>query len=220
MNKTEDPRNQGAALEQDPGIRGEEEGGKGPRILEAAMETFCSKPYHQVKVEEIAALAGVGKGTVYEYYRSKEDLFRAVFDEGARLYFLEMEKALRGGGTAAEKFNRLVSNHVTFICQNRHRAVLMASEQRFLGPREMQQAFLERRGRLINLLRQTLRQGIREGTFRPQDVDFTSLFIMGVIISLWPLALMEEQDLLHNREQEVTALILNGLISGSGPKYK
>ena len=197
---------------QDHISREEEEGGKGPRILEAAMEIFCSRPYHQVKVEEIASLAGVGKGTVYEYYRSKETLFRAVFDEGARLYFLEMEKALEEAGSATEKFSRLVFNHVSFICQNRRRAVLMASEQRFLGPREMQQAFLERRGRLVSLIRKTLRQGVQEGAFRPLDVEFTSLFIMGGIISLWPLALMEEQDLLQNREREVTDLILTGLV--------
>lgn len=184
---------------------------KGRRILEAAMEIFSSRPFHRVKVEDIAALAGVGKGTVYEYYRSKEDLFRAVFDEGGRLYLREMEASLNRGGPAVEKFACLVSTHMAFICQNRQRAILMAAEQRLLAPRELRQAFLERRSRLLSLVRETIAQGVREGSFRPVDLDFASLFVMGGIISLWPLALSGEENLLHDREEEVVALILKGL---------
>ena len=184
---------------------------KGRRILESAMEIFSQKPYHLVKVEDIAARAGVGKGTVYEYYRSKEALFRAVFDEGGRIYLRVMEEALNREGTAVEKFTHLVATHMSFICQNRQRAILMVAEQRLIAPRELRQTFMERRGRLLSLVRETIRQGIREGSFAPVDVEFASLFVIGGIISLWPLALSEEKNLLHDREKEVMDLILKGL---------
>jgi len=50
------------------------------RILEAATEVFSQKGYAGASVADIAARADVGKGTIYEYFDSKEDLFFAVFD--------------------------------------------------------------------------------------------------------------------------------------------
>ncbi|MDH7498134.1 MAG: helix-turn-helix domain-containing protein, partial [Syntrophomonadaceae bacterium] len=47
-------------------------------ILEAAARVFSQRGYHQAKVEEIAAAAGVGKGTVYEYFDSKLELFQQM----------------------------------------------------------------------------------------------------------------------------------------------
>jgi AcrR family transcriptional regulator len=191
-----------------------EEPDKGRRILEAAMAIFSSKPYHQVKVEDIAALAGVGKGTVYEYYRSKEDLFGAVFDEGGRIYLREMEGALGREGTAVEKFTHLIATHIAFISHNRPRAILMAAEHRLMAPRELRQAFMERRSRLLSLVRETILQGVQEGSFRPVDVDVASLFVIGGIISLWTLALSEDQGHLQSRGQEVVSLVLQGLGRG------
>ncbi len=192
-----------------------EEQDRGRRILEAAMEIFSLKPYHQVKVEAIAARACVGKGTVYEYYKSKEQLFLAVFEEGGRIYLREMEDSLGREGSAVEKLKSLITTHVSFISKNRRRAILMVAEQRLLAPREVRQAFMERQGKLLSLVRDTIGQGIREGAFRPVDVDFASLFVMGALISLWPLALTGGQDILDNRESEVADLILRGLAGGA-----
>jgi AcrR family transcriptional regulator len=48
-------------------------------ILKAALEVFAKKGYGAAKIAEIAGAANVGKGTIYGYHRSKEDLFFAVF---------------------------------------------------------------------------------------------------------------------------------------------
>ena len=50
-------------------------GDKRLRIIEAAVIVFSRKGFHRAKVEEIAEVAGVGKGTVYEYFKSKKELF-------------------------------------------------------------------------------------------------------------------------------------------------
>jgi AcrR family transcriptional regulator len=184
---------------------------KGRRILEAAMEIFSHKPFHQVKVEEIAARACVGKGTVYEYYKSKDELFVAVFEEGGRIYLREMENSLKREGSAMEKFTSLITTHGAFISHYRKRALLLVAEQRMLAPREVRQAFMERQSRLLSLVRGTIRQGIEEGVFRPVDVDMASVYVIGGIISLWSLALAAEENILHNREKEVVDLVLKGL---------
>jgi AcrR family transcriptional regulator len=53
---------------------------KKDRIVEAAARTFAQKGYAGASVADIAFKAGIGKGTVYEYFNSKEDLFFAVFE--------------------------------------------------------------------------------------------------------------------------------------------
>jgi AcrR family transcriptional regulator len=184
---------------------------KGRRILEAAMEIFSLKPYHQVTVEEIALRACVGKGTVYEYYKSKDELFLAVFEEGGRIYLREMENSLKQEGSAVEKFTCLITTHGAFISHYRKRALLLVAEQRMLAPREVRQAFMERQSRLLSLVRGTIQQGIEEGAFRPVDVDMASVYVIGGIISLWSLAFSEEDNILYNREEEVVELVLKGL---------
>src|SRR5450759_1289431 len=51
------------------------------RILEAAIRTFGQRGFHEARVAEIASAARVAEGTVYLYFRSKEDLLGVVFDE-------------------------------------------------------------------------------------------------------------------------------------------
>jgi AcrR family transcriptional regulator len=50
-------------------------------ILAAAGQVFAQKGYASARIIDVARAAGVGKGTIYEYFRSKEDLFFAVFEE-------------------------------------------------------------------------------------------------------------------------------------------
>lgn len=66
-------------------------------ILEAAAEVFASKGFYGAKIEDISLRAGIGKGTVYEYFRSKEDLFneliKAGFDSFESMLLQEIDRA-------------------------------------------------------------------------------------------------------------------------------
>lgn len=55
-------------------------GDKRPRLVRAASEVFAEKGYASTRVADIAERAGIGKGTVYEYFSSKEALLFAVFE--------------------------------------------------------------------------------------------------------------------------------------------
>jgi len=50
-------------------------------ILDAAIETFASKGFHAARISDVAKLAGIGKGTVYLYFSSKEDLLISILQE-------------------------------------------------------------------------------------------------------------------------------------------
>jgi len=65
-------------------------------ILDAAMRVFAREGYHRAKMEAVADEAGIGKGTVYEYFKSKTDLFLALHDhmraELDNFYMIELAK--------------------------------------------------------------------------------------------------------------------------------
>jgi len=84
---------------------------KNKAIIEAALEVFAEKGYAVAKIAEIAQTAGVGKGTIYEYFRSKEDLFFAVFqwyvDEMVKGYMVAVSDH---GGTPLDRLNMLFNS--------------------------------------------------------------------------------------------------------------
>src|SRR6195952_1605259 len=58
-------------------------------LLEAALDLFVEKGFAATRAEEVAARAGVSKGTLFLYFQSKEDLFKAVVQENLSVRFVE-----------------------------------------------------------------------------------------------------------------------------------
>jgi AcrR family transcriptional regulator len=78
------------------------------RLVEAACATFAERGYAATRVAEIAERAGVGKGTVYEYFSSKEELLFAVFESINADISSRMNNALAAGGSTAEQLHSVL----------------------------------------------------------------------------------------------------------------
>jgi AcrR family transcriptional regulator len=78
------------------------------RLVEAACAVFAEKGYASTRVAEIAERAGVGKGTVYEYFSSKEELLFAVFESINADISSRMHDALAAGGSAEEQLHNML----------------------------------------------------------------------------------------------------------------
>lgn len=84
-------------------------------ILAAASRLFAQRPFHEVKLDEVAAEAGVGKGTVYCYFPSKDDLHLSLIESAFRTLIDEIEDALAAGSDSAwEQLRRVVVQLVLF----------------------------------------------------------------------------------------------------------
>jgi TetR/AcrR family fatty acid metabolism transcriptional regulator len=83
-------------------------GEKGPLILKAAAEVFSGRGFAAVTVAEIADRAGIGKGTVYEYFASKEELLFAVFEWMNEDISRRIRQVLDQGGSSRELLQRLL----------------------------------------------------------------------------------------------------------------
>lgn len=82
-------------------------------IIEAAIQVFGEHGYHNARVVKIARAAGVAEGTVYLYFRNKQDLLVSAFREKMDVFTSAVERELLGGGgvPASVKLRRLVELH-------------------------------------------------------------------------------------------------------------
>ena len=100
-----------------PGKREQTKVANRQSILDAAREVFGELGYETATVRDIIRRTGLAAGTFYNYYRSKEEVFAALSDDGARR-FAPILKGLRGKGYSFEDFvHRAINAYFTFIAE-------------------------------------------------------------------------------------------------------
>lgn len=97
----------------------EDSHGKRPAILAAAEKLFDAKGYTATTVEEVASAAGIAKGSVYTYFRSKEDLFEQVFLYAVASLETKIFNIFAEPISAAEKLQRLFDYRFAIMDQTK-----------------------------------------------------------------------------------------------------
>jgi AcrR family transcriptional regulator len=91
---------------------------RGLQILDAAAQLFAKHRYHEVRMDDIAAHAGVAKGTLYRYYRDKEELYLALTIHGTHCLYEEAQGQIIGPGNPDQKLRDFISRIVRFYEQH------------------------------------------------------------------------------------------------------
>ena len=88
--------------------RSERTAAKRERILKAAIKVFARKGFYAARVSEIAKAAGVADGTIYLYFRTKDDVLTSVFESRITRLVEVLREIVGGGGSFEERFTRIV----------------------------------------------------------------------------------------------------------------
>jgi TetR/AcrR family fatty acid metabolism transcriptional regulator len=136
-------------------------------ILQAATRVFARRGFFQSQVADIARVAGVAAGTVYLYFRSKDDLLVSVFDRTMREALAEGREALAGIGDARERLRRIARLHLERLGRDRDLAVVFQVELR------QSTKFMERFSSTLlrdylEMIRSTIADGQQQGVFRSE----------------------------------------------------
>lgn len=150
-------------------------------IAATAAKLFATRPFHKVKLDDVAAAAGVGKGTLYIYFKSKEDLyFWLIYDAFARVV-RQLEGRLRLNEMPASQSLRLIVRElVKFGFDNPQLFELMRSA----GPMIKDHRWDAKRQELTNLIEQTIQRGIKTGEFSDPHPEITALCVPGLLRSV------------------------------------
>jgi TetR/AcrR family transcriptional regulator len=179
-------------------------------LLDAALSLFVEKGFAATRMEEVATRAGVSKGTVFLYFPSKEELFKAVVRENISGRFEEWNaEFLSYQGSAADMLHHCMSTWWQRIGSTQASGItkLMISEGgHFPDIVEFYQNEVVQPGHA--LIRQVLQRGIDRGEFRAVNLDFA---VYGVVAAMMFLILSKHSaaGLLNNLPLDPDAYIAN-----------
>lgn len=151
-------------------------------ILEAALDVFADEGLAGARVEDIAARAGVSKGTLYLYFSSKDEVFREALRLKTRR-ILEGLTLASTPGDPAERLGRLVDAYWAYLRKPsfmRYYRLLLAELGQF--PELMRFYSEEVSGRINGLVAGIIREGVAAGTFRDEPPDVVARMLIGLLI--------------------------------------
>src|SRR5438477_7485595 len=111
-------------------VSGRSDPSKRERILEAAVKIFAEKGFYNAKVSEIARVAGVADGTIYLYFKSKDDLLISLFEDRMERINANLREAIEGTRGAEARIRRIVRLHLELVESNRAMAEVITVELR------------------------------------------------------------------------------------------
>ncbi|UXH44178.1 TetR family transcriptional regulator [Rossellomorea vietnamensis] len=100
------------------------------QIIDAAVIVIAENGYHQAQVSKIAKQAGVADGTIYLYFKNKEDILISLFKEKMVLFVEKIEEVIAGKQTVSEKLLVMIENHCRILSDDHHLAIVTQLEIR------------------------------------------------------------------------------------------
>ncbi|HEY8227415.1 MAG TPA: TetR/AcrR family transcriptional regulator [Pyrinomonadaceae bacterium] len=144
-------------------------GDKREAILRAAITVFAHNGYFNAKVADVAREAGVADGTVYLYFKSKEEILHSIFDRSVDAAVGEVKKQLASISDPREKLRQIARLHLERLGADRDLAVVFQVELR--GSTKFMEEFSAAGfAEYLTLIRSTFEEGQRAGVFR-QDLN-------------------------------------------------
>ncbi|OAB34053.1 TetR/AcrR family transcriptional regulator [Paenibacillus glacialis] len=148
-------------------------------ILEAALKVIAENGFHRSQISKIAKEAGIADGTVYLYFKNKEDILISLFQQRLGDLVSMFNSSIRKTNSAEEAIRKICEIHYTELEQNVNLA--------YVTQIELRQSSLELRKAIglavkpyIQLIEEILEQGVQEKLFRPDlDIKLTRLLLFG-----------------------------------------
>ena len=180
------------------------------RILASARQRFESFGYRRTSVAEIAREAGIAVGTVYRYFKSKEDVFLAVVKDMNDAWLVLARDVLRQPGTPTERLARLGAVSVKFNQESKLLTSILNRDTEFVHAPLLDPIARNLVDQNVALMAEVLREGVEEGSLRAVDPERTAfvLFIGGQALF--------NQD--HRPYEEVLPLYVDVLVRGLLPR--
>lgn len=180
------------------------------RILAAAMDIFINHGYKDVNIREIAKKAGTSVGSIYLYFRNKEELYKSIIDEKKQEMIALTGTVLDEAKSATQAMRDFLTSYLDFAIKHQQFILLHIREHGLtFGINEKKQFFLTQR----KLIERIIVKGIQSGEFRDCNARETARLILGylrgVVISM---ALDNDGAVSPHR---ATQFVFQGLLSAS-----
>lgn len=156
-------------------------GEKYEAIIDAAVKVIATHGYHNAKVSQIAKQAGVADGTIYLYFKNKEDVLISMFNEKISRFVDDVRSQLAIADGPQEKLRELVRMHFSFLAGDKEMAIVTQIELR-----QSDRASRIEIGKVVktylDIIDELIEDGIKVGAFRQgMDVRLARKMIFGTL---------------------------------------
>jgi AcrR family transcriptional regulator len=187
------------------------------QIIQAAIQVFARHGVAKTKMVNIAEAAGIGKGTIYEYFRSKEEIFATAFNTMFAEMEIRLEQIVHSSLSPHEKLSQLIKASIDFYGDeaSEFAAIMMdfwaegirTKNDEILHAISLKQIYRKFRHLISNIVK----EGIREGTFRKTDPTSFAAITIAALDGIF-LQIIMEPDIINNTE--IIKTLENTLIAG------
>ncbi|MFO0877128.1 MAG: TetR/AcrR family transcriptional regulator [Gemmataceae bacterium] len=148
------------------------------KILEAAARLFTTHRFHEARMEDIAALAQVGKGTLYRYFKDKEELYLALLNQASSGLQARLSQAHDPSLPPAEQLELVVAALLAYFDEEPHVLDLITHAEAFLRP-GTELPWQRTRKKTMALIRTIFQEAEQTGAFAFADVESAILMLLG-----------------------------------------
>lgn len=182
------------------------------QIVDAAVIAIAENGYHQAQVAKIAKQAGVADGTIYLYFKNKEDILISVFREKMGIFVDNLQDIIKSGNTSSEKLCSMINNHLSVLSSDRHLATVTQLELR-QSNRELRLKINSILKEYLALLDQILIEGMVSGEFNPtMDVRIARQMVFGTLDEITTTWVMSDYRYnLLEQSPKIQQLVMNAL---------
>ena len=182
------------------------------QIVDAAVIVIAENGFHQAQVSKIAKEAGVADGTIYLYFKNKEDILISVFKEKMAIFVNNVEAIMKEDIDTSEKLFRMIDNHFRVLHEDRQLAIVTQLELR-QSNKELRFRINEVLREYLVLLDAILKEGIDNGMLYAElDIRLARQMVFGTIDETITSWVMNDQKYeLMKLTPEVHRLIMNAL---------
>lgn len=182
------------------------------RIINGAITVFSRKGFYRAKIEEIAEQAEVGKGTVYEYFSSKKELFLEMFLYIEEKYDEMFRQELFGIDTFPERLQKMFQVTMRFLGQHKEMARILLAGYPPVAE-DTQKVLLDKNRQKLTQVSKILEEAIARQEIRPVDTCAAAQVILGALFFVGGQILFfktEKEPDFHALAQNVVNIILDG----------
>ena len=183
-------------------------------ILEAAIEVFAERGFHHARIADIARRAGVADGTIYLYFRNKDDVLLSIFEEKMGVLIVGVRGALEGVADPLEKVRVFARYHFRQVQDHRALAEVLQIELR-LSNKFLKEYRPEKLWEYLGVFAAIVREGQESGGIRPELDPFVLMWAffgaLDEIAMQWVLSKRRDKFSLDATADTVADVFIRGM---------
>jgi AcrR family transcriptional regulator len=175
-----------------------------------AQKLFRERGYAAIGMRELAKAVGIEAPSIYNHYKSKDDILREICFDIAAQFFKAFAQMDTDEKSATKKLRAAIKGHISVIATNLEASSVFFHEWMFLEEPNLAQ-FKKQRHEYELKFRDIIDKGIKKGDFKPMNVKLVTFTIFSALNATYDLYRSNEKISHDQLSEEITNLLLKGL---------